>query len=209
VTALLAVTGCGTSQYLYVGNTADHVFFKVPAAWHKLSPGDIAAAQRNVLGGQNPAGQAGGPLIWSAAFDSAPNPSAAHIFSVTGTPVVYASVQQMNTVQRDRMSFDSMRDLLAPVTAQARKQAAAAGAKLSQFQSIGYQVLTRSGGVRGIGEQYQYTLGGTPEDFLQVVMTNSDTTKLYFFLIQCNLTCFTTYRNQIAAVVGSFTVRGS
>jgi hypothetical protein len=206
---VLAVAGCGATQFDYVGSNSDKVFFKIPPSWHPLSQGGIAAVQRTAFGLLSPAGRAGGSLVWSMAFDAASQPSASHIFAVTGQPVVYATVQQMNAAQRNRLSFDAMRDLLIPVTPQARAAAARAPSNLSAFVSIGDQVVTPTGGVRGIEEQYQYTVNGTQEVFFQIVLTNSDTTKLYLFLLQCDLTCFARYRDQIATVVGSYTVKGS
>jgi len=40
------------------------------------------------------------------------------------------------------------------------------------------------------------------------VLTNSATTKLYFLLVHCAATCFASNYNQIATVMGSFTVGG-
>jgi len=209
IAILLGICGCGAPAFDYVGSRSDNVYFKIPASWHQLSPGAIAALQRNAFGMVSPAGQAGGALVWSSAFDAATDPSASHVFAVTGQPVVYASVQQMNVRQRNRLSFDAMRDLLIPVTPQARAAAAKAPSALGSFVPIGDAVVTPSAGVRGIEEQYQYTVNGTPEVFFQIVMTNSQTTKLYLFLLQCERSCFVSHRQQIATVIRSFTVKGS
>jgi len=66
-----------------------------------------------------------------------------------------------------------------------------------------------SGGVRGINELFQYDIGSVPEVFDQTVLTNSETTKLYLLLVQCDQACFVAHTSQIASVMQSFTVRGS
>ena len=101
-----------------------------------------------------------------------------------------------------------MRDLLLPVTASARKAASADHEELEGFQSLSDQVITDSDHNRGIREIFDYDLGTAPETFDLTVMTNSDTTKLYFLLVQCTETCFASNYKQISDVVDSFTVGG-
>ncbi len=206
--AAAAVAGCGASAYRFVGSVPNQVFFEVPAGWRQVSATTLAAEQRAVLG-SGPAGAGGGSLVWSAAFDAARTPSAADIFSVAAEPVVYASVQVMNPALRGALSFDLMRDLLVPVTSQRRRQYAAAGIKLPALRDLGASIITAGGGVRGIGERYEVSVGGIPEVYTQVVLTNSDTTKLYLLVVQCDQACFLANQAQIDAVVRSFTVKGS
>src|SRR5581483_9461315 len=123
-------------------------------------------------------------------------------------PVAYASVVALSPAERNDMSFNTMRDLLLPVTANARKAATQAHAALSGFALLADQVLTSHNSYRGIREIFNYDLGTTPETFDLTVMTNSDTTKLYFLLVHCTETCFASHYSQISQVVGSFTVGG-
>ncbi len=173
-----------------------------------MSQGRLAVAQAQLLG-RSPAGPAGGRLTWSRAYDAAVRPSASHIFAPASEPVAYSSVQAMNAAQRAGLSFDSMRNLLLPVTSAARQAAKKAGATLSGFEAIGDQVITTHDGVRGVNELFGYVINGQPEIFDQTVLTNSATTKLYLLLVQCDQSCFLAHRTQIGNVVRSFTVRGS
>ncbi|HLQ57119.1 MAG TPA: hypothetical protein VK162_22965 [Streptosporangiaceae bacterium] len=208
IAAALSLSACSAAtQYTYVTDSADSAYFKVPPSWKPVDQRLLAAAQAQLLG-SSPAGPAGGPLTWSRAYDAAAQPSASHIFGTVSQPVVYASVQAMNPAQQAGLSFDSMRNLLLPVTPLARQAAKKAGATFSGFQSIGDSVITSSG-VRGVNELFGYDIGGMPEIFDQTVLTNSATTKLYLLLVQCNQSCFIAHRAQIATVVRSFTVRGS
>jgi len=94
------------------------------------------------------------------------------------------------------------------VTAVARKAASANHEELEGFQSLSDQVITDSGHNRGIREIFDYDLGSAPETFDLTVLTNSDTTKLYFLLVQCTESCFASNYKQISDVVDSFTVGG-
>jgi hypothetical protein len=193
---LAALAGCGRGAYLYTGSEHDHMFFKVPSGWSRLS----MSANASTTAGQ---------VLWVGAFDASAEPSIDHILAVTSQPVVYATVVQMTIALRSRLSFNAMRDLILPVTQQARTTAAQTDPALTGFVSLTDQVITTSDGVRGIGEQYAYTLNGVPEIFALKVLTNSQTTKLYVLLVQCDEMCYIAHRSQIGAVVQSFTVKGS
>ncbi len=196
----VAVAGCVAPQYTYVADSSDNAYFKVPPSWRQVSQSSLEAAQ-------GPSSQ-DGAYLWSRAYEDNRQPSVRHVFAATSKPVAYASVLQLSANERSDMSFNSMRDLLLPVTANARKAASEAHAELSGFALLGDQVLTNGHSYRGIREIFNYNLGTTPETFDLTVMTNSDTTKLYFLLVHCSETCFSANYSQISQVVGSFTVGG-
>jgi hypothetical protein len=208
IAAGLLAAACGAPSYTYAVDAHDQVYFKVPPNWRPIDQQVLAQAEATLLS-HSLAGPAGGSFLWSRAYDASAPPSVGHIFAPTAEPVVYASVQDMSPQLRADLSFNVMRDLLLPVTTAARKRAAAAHAALPGFQSVVDQVIIGSGGIRGINEIFKYDLGGLPEIFDETVLTNSPTTRLYLLLIQCDSTCFVAHKGQIAAVVGSFTVRGS
>jgi hypothetical protein len=197
----LLVTGCVAPQYTYVTDSADSAYFKVPPSWGQVN--------QNTL--QNAEGQASqeGTYLWSRAYDDTAKPSINNVFSSSDHPVAYASVLGLSAAQRSDVSFNSMRDLLLPVTSTARSAAAANHAQLSGFVSLADQVVTDSHHDRGIREIFDYDLGTTLETFDLTVLTNSTTTKLYFLLVHCSAKCFADDYKQIATVAGSFAVGGS
>ncbi len=196
----LAVAGCAAPQYHYVADSTDNAYFKVPPGWRQVNEASLEDAE----GAQNQEGT----YLWSEAYDSSPEPSVSHVFSATSTPVAYSSVLSLSSAERNDLSFNSMRDLLLPVTSQARSAAAANHEELSGFASISDQIITDNHNDRGIREIFDYDLGTTLETFDLTVLVNSQTTKLYFLLVHCTETCFVANYNQIATVVGSFTVGG-
>jgi len=197
----LLVTGCVAPQYTYVTDSADSAYFKVPPSWGQVNESTLQSAEGTA--------SQEGTYLWSRAYDDTAKPSINNVFSTSEHPVAYASVLGLSTAERSAVSFNSMRDLLLPVTATARKAAADNHEELSGFASLTDQVITDSHNDRGIREIFDYNLGVTPETFDLTVLTNSATTKLYFLLVHCSANCFAKDYNQIATVVGSFTVGGS
>ena len=204
---MASLTGCAAPAYTYAADTSDHAYFKVPSGWHEVSPQLVSDAQQSMS--KTAAGSLGGKLIWSRAYTAATDLSASSLLVDSPAPVVYASVQVLRDSLRAQLSYNQMRDLLLAVTPQARQQAAAAGTKLPPYKLLGSVTIATSGGIRGIAEQYVYDIGGLPDEFLQTVLTNSATTKVYLLLVQCLTTCFSAHAAQIEAVAQSFTVRGS
>ena len=206
--AVAALAGCGAPSYTYAADTADHAYFKVPASWQQINPRQLAEVQNAYLG-NSAAGAAGGSFIWSRAYSGTTRPTLQTLLIGSQTPVVYASVQSLSDALRSALSFDEMRDLLFPVTSQARQAATAAGQNITGFSLVSSTTITLPGGIHGINELYEFDVGGLPNAFDQTVLTNSDTTKLYLLLVQCYQSCFASHLAQIKAVVQSFTVRGS
>ncbi len=196
----LLVAGCVAPQYTYVTDSADSAYFKVPPSWHQVNQSTLQSAE-------GPSSQEG-TYLWSRAYDDSAKPSVDNVFAASAAPVAYSGVLALSAAERNDVSFNSMRDLLLPVTSSARQAASAAHEELSGFASLSDQVMTDSHNDRGIREIFDYDLGTTLETFDLTVMTNSATTKLYFLLVHCTATCFANNYNQIAAVVGSFTVGG-
>jgi hypothetical protein len=206
--ALALLAGCGAPSYTYAADNADHAYFKVPASWQQISPSRLAAVQDAFLT-NSAAGPAGGSFTWSRAYSEDTKPALASLLTGSDSPVVYASVQSLRSSLRSALSYDYMRDLLFPVTSQARQEATAQGERLTGFDLVSSTTITAAGGVRGINELFEYDINGLPDAFDQTVLTNSDTTKLYLLLVQCYQGCFASHVAQIKAVVDSFTVRGS
>lgn len=195
----LTVAGCLAPNYTYVADSSDKAYFKVPPSWHEVNTASLQQVQ-----GQS----AQGTYLWSRAYDDSDSPSVRDVFSSSLKPVAYASVLGLSATEAAGLSFNSMRDLLLPVTSTARNAASAAHIALTGFQLLSDQTITDSHHDRGIREIFDYNLGAIPETFDLTVMTNSGTTKLFFLLVHCQTASFAANYPQIEKVVGSFTVGG-
>ena len=195
----LTVAGCLSPDYTYVADSSDKAYFKVPPSWREVSPASLQRVQGT---------SSQGTYLWSRAYDDSASPSVKDVFSSSSKPVAYASVLGLSASAASDVSFNSMRDLLLPVTATARNAASAAHVGFSGFQLLSDQMITDGHHDRGIREIFDYNLGMIPETFDLTVMTNSDTTKLFFLLVHCQTAIFAANYPQIKKVVGSFTVGG-
>jgi hypothetical protein len=205
--ALAVLAGCGSPAYTYAADSSDHSYFKVPSSWQQVSSETVTEFQTALK--NSAIGAAGGSVVWSRAYSENAKPALAALLSGSTSPVVYASVQSLSDNLRSQLSFNDMRDLLFPVTSQARQAASAAGEQLTGFNLVTSTTIGQPDGIHGINELFEYDVGGLPDAFDQTVLTNGATTKLYLLLVQCYQDCFATHEAQIRAVVDSFTVKGS
>lgn len=202
--ALVALTACGASEYTYVTNSDDRAYARVPAAWQPVDEAGLASAI-----GLDPTVPFEDQGIWIQAYDSAEEPSSAHVFGPsTPQPAVVMIVQDIPEPMRGQYSLDRLRDLFQPVSPARRQQAAAnPTSPLSGFGLLRDEVLTPGDGIRGVHVTYQYRIGGEPfQVFDQVAYLNDDASKLYALVARCSTACYEERREEIDRVVSSFTV---
>lgn len=200
----VAATGCAAPQFTYVADGSANTYFKVPYGWHKISDGSLAAEIKATGGGP---GQGNGS--WTVAYDAAPAPTAAHLFSPTATdPFAFAFVAPLSETGSNAMSYNSLRDVTLPVTPQARAAAAKTKFPLTGFRLLRDNRIALSQGVHGVWDTYDYTYpGGITDTFDQVALTNSDSTQLYVLVMHCLSSCYSQNRDEFNTIMSSFTVR--
>src|SRR5262245_57796253 len=92
--ALLLVSGCGASEYHYVKNADDKLYFKVPTSWGEVDGEQLRQAETSGVDPDSRTAQVLDELTWSVAYDDATAPTPAHIFGgLIDEPIVYAKVQ--------------------------------------------------------------------------------------------------------------------
>jgi hypothetical protein len=197
----VSVTGCAAPQYTYVANSSQSTYFKVPHAWHQISPGSLAAELKAETGNSGSG--------WSVAYEAGSDPSASDFLSFDTThPFVFAEIGTLSSTASNELSYDSLRDFFLPVTSTARQNASAEGFPLTNFQQIRDQVLTLGQGVHGVRETFDYTYpSGISDTFDEIALTNADQTVVYLLVLHCTTTCYSNFQSQINDVMSSFTVR--
>jgi hypothetical protein len=199
----LMATGCGTNQFTYVADSTSSTYFKVPAGWHRVSDASLLAQLGGARSGFGP--QNG---VWEVAYDAAPAPAAAHLFSPANQPFVLAFVAPLSRTASNMMSYNELRDLMLPVTPGDRQAMASRNFPLTRFQLLRDNVLAPgSAGIHGVRVTFDYTFPtGTTDTFDQVALTNAVETKVYFLIIHCDDICYRQHKNEIDSVMTSFTV---
>lgn len=199
----IAATGCAAPQFTYVSDGAANTYFKVPYNWHKISDSSLAAQFKS---GGSSLGQGNG--LWDVAYDGSAVPDAKHLFSpTTEKPFAFAFVVPLSAAGSNAMSYNGLRDVMLPVTPQARQAAAKVSFPLTGFHLLRDIVLTPNQGVHGVWETFQYTYpGGITDTFDQVALTNADNTQLYVLVMHCLASCYSHNQNEFNTIMSSFTV---
>jgi len=206
-----ALTACGT-KYTYVKNSGERTYFKVPSSWHRLDSKDLGDL---MFGDPDSAtAQKAKQTTWYVAYDADPHPSVIHLMggSTNQSPVVLAVVEPLTPSQQGELSLDELRNLGAPVTADARKQVQDQGGQLDQnFEWLGDQVLLPGRGLRGVREIYNQS-ADDPTDptaltTIDRIALASDDGYLFRLILQCSAHCYNQRKGELDTIMSSFTVR--
>ena len=185
-----------------MANSSESTYFKVPNAWHKIDTGALQHAMQEVTGSSG-----GG---WQVAYEAGRDPTANDFLSFGARqPFVFAEVGDLTSAGSQALSYDSLRDFFLPVSSTAR-QGEPVGFPLTNFKQIRDQVLTPGLGVHGVRETFEYTLYGTQTDtFDEIALTNAEQTVVYFIVLHCTSSCYSSDQTAINDVMSSFTIRSS
>jgi hypothetical protein len=197
----VTVTGCGAPQYTYVANSSQSTYFKVPHGWHQIGGSALQKVEAEV---QYPAG------AWQVAYEAGGSPNASDFLGFGADhPFVFAEIGTLTQAGSQDLSYNVLRDIFLPVTSTAR-QNEPAGYPLTGFKQIRDQNLTQGLGVHGVRETFEYTLnGGLTDTFDEIALTNAEDTVVYFLVLHCTTSCYSSDQTQINDVMSSFTIRSS
>ena len=192
----VTVAGCGAPQYTYVANSGANTYFKVPYGWHQIS----APSLKKVTGSSSG--------VWTVAYQAGSRPSASDFLAFdTSQPFVFAEIGTLSSTGMNELSYDSLRDFFLPVTSTARSTASSEGFPYTGFSQIRDQVLTPGQGVHGVRETFDYTDNGVTDTFDEIALTNPDQTQVYFLVLHCTSSCYSSDKTEINDVMSSFTIR--
>ena len=197
----VTVSGCGAPQYTYVANSGQSTYFKVPHGWHKV---DGDALQKVEAELQYPVGG------WQVAYEAGSEASANDFLGFgSNQPFVFAEIGSLTQAGSQDLSYNILRDIFLPVTSNTR-QGEPPNYPLSGFKQIRDENLTPGLGVHGVRETFSYTLNGGPTDtFDEIALTNAEQTVVYFIVLHCTSSCYSSDQTAINDVMSSFTIRSS
>lgn len=211
VAAVIAGTGaCATPEFTYVKNSDQRTYFKIPHGWHEIGTDSLD----DVLSGTKPdsaTSELRQRLWWSVAYDASADPTPDHLLTsdITQAPIVYARVAQLTESQQNAVSLDMLRNMLLPVTTEAR-EAVASTTQLTGFELLHDEVLTPANGLHGVRVIFNYELAyGVLHTFDQTALVNNDGSKLYLLIIRCSGSCYRERSSELDTVATSFTVRSN
>jgi hypothetical protein len=198
--ALLA--GCSAPEFSYVASSDSTSFVRVPSEWTHFREAAFEAA----VYGDDADGQRLAQTSWTVGFDASAQPSTDHVVSMSAdAPAIYLTVREL--AGTTTVTDDAMRDLLLPVSEEARVTAATQGSLFPGFELLSDEQVDAGGGAHGVHVRYHYQVGATLQTFSQKVLVNKDNSRLYALLAHCSQQCFTTHSEALDGVIASFTVR--
>lgn len=213
MTALTVMTGCGASDYIYVANSDEKTYVRIPGHWRQVDQTEID----DFFMSENPdsaTGQLRKQLQWSTAYDGdTVDPDAEHLISlgVIREPIVYLSVRHLPEQEQAMVSYDFMRNIFLPVTAAVRSQLGA-DSQLVAFENLYDEVLpSGEDGLHGVRTIFNYETArtGLVHTFDQTVYANADSSIIYLLLVHCTARCYRDRAVEIDDIATSFTVRTS
>ena len=214
VAVLGLVAGCGSSKYEYVSNSAEHTYFRVPSTWQRLNDNQLQRAL--VKGDPSSLEEASAEASkWVVAYDAASSPSLNHLKldSVPDAPIILAEVKKLTADERGKVSLDTMRDTLFPVSKDSQEQAKQVLAQQGSAYKVELltdQVLTPSGGVHGVRTAYNVKFGNLPLQTVDLLAyVSDDSSTMYSLIVRCSTQCYVANFNEIDKAVKSFTVKDS
>ena len=197
----VTLTGCGAPQYTYIANSNQSTYFKVPNGWHRIDGSALLKVEQQL---QYPV--AG----WQVAYEAGHDPTANDFLGFgSDQPFVFAEIGMLTQAESQDLSYNLLRDFFLPVTSTTR-QNEPANYPLTNFKLIRDVNLTPGLGVHGVRETFDYTfLGGLTDTFDEIALTNAEQTMIYFLVLHCTETCYSSDQTAINDVMSSFTIRSS
>ena len=198
----VVLAGCGRPSYQFLGNDDRDLVMRLPVSWSKIDPDDVARAT-----GQDPSTTVG----WTAVFDGSAKPSVKHASAAyADAPLMIVRSVDVPQDQRDGVTADALRDLVIPVTEQARTEqqltAAAAGQQPPVFKLLKDTTLTTKT-ERGVHLIFSYAIGGHTEVYDKVAVTDPKKTRVHIALAHCSQACYSSRGKEIDTVISSLTVK--
>ena len=214
VAVLDLVAGCGSSKYEYMSNSAEHTYFRVPSTWQRLNDNQL---QRALVNGDPSSLEEASVEAskWVVAYDAASSPSLNHLKldSVPDAPIILAEVKKLTADERGKVSLDTMRDTLFPVSKDSQEQAKQVLAQQGSAYKVELltdQVLTPSGGIHGVRTAYNVKFGNLPLQTVDLLAyVSDDSSTMYSLIVRCSTACYVANFHEIDKAVKSFTVKDS
>jgi hypothetical protein len=209
VAVVVMAAACGGSDFRYVSNTTENLFFKVPKGWKqfKLTDTDKDGRPQTI--------PAGIDRIWHYGYDSSDAPSEAHLNEIAPEkPVAQAVVWQLLESSNDRMSLSRARSIAFNMEADPLLQdpGAPAAWELVPIGGVSDVRLTFPKGVTGTRVAINVPTPDDPKVFRTVDATtllDPSNKRLYILVLSCSSQCYLDNRQVIDTVAESWTVNRS
>lgn len=191
----LLMSACGGSEYRYVENRTNGVYFKVPDDWQVFG-------KEQILKGTSLTEDQRDRLRYLAAFDADPQPSLEHGFIEGSHPFGLVRVRTLSIEERDSFSLAILRNELVNMDEIVDEE-------LGNLNILSKAAITKPKGARGARHVYNVRTDTTNFTVDQTGLVDAETNTVYFLIVGCTSACYDQNRNTITEIADSWTVKES
>ncbi|MGH9182907.1 MAG: hypothetical protein ACRDZ9_03670 [Acidimicrobiales bacterium] len=204
----LTLAACGGSEFTYVANREEQVFFKIPEDWGLFEEGEVIIPNENVTAVQAAELR---DRVWLRGFDGSERPSAGNVLLRSANdPRGYAEVRLLAPDERESVSLVELRRSGFPLDSETGEP----------IDPIAFQAQNPGGPVRILHYEDDIVLENgshgtrvtalldddSPSVFDQFTFVDAATTRRYIFTIGCSIECWTQNEGLIAEIADSWTL---
>jgi len=201
--ALLVLTGCSQSQ-IYAADKASGAYVAIPKGWNKIAKSDLDKAEsKSTAGG---AAEKLASVIWQEAYTTSPKVKAEEILNLQAPEgaAVYARVRDLNFEEINSVSYNTLRNLILPLTTWLADPAKAN----PKFVLIDDYERTEKV-ARGIRTIYTFAdAAGVSTTVDQTALISDDHSRIYILIVRAKTEYYNKHVDELLAIGDSFTVRG-
>lgn len=195
---MLLVSGCSAPASQYVAADAHGMYFALPKAWTAVPDRQMTKAER---GWTDDAGNVFvQSVLWQRAWTaSTANANAVFAAKAPSTPVVFAFVRKLLTVEQQGVADTAINIALRDVVIPATSIADGGGDVRTERLRVGV--------FRGLHQFATYATGGRLQTVEVVSMLAPGNDRVYVLSIRCSEQCFAENSGKINAVFDSLTFK--
>lgn len=201
----LLLTSCMTPSQKYGVSKATGTYFAVPNSWHEIKQSELMKVES--ASPDATVQERLSLLQWADAFSPSATITAKDVLSARtpDVPIAFAQVRYLNGTEINAASYNSLRDLVLPITSWAN----GASSTPSDFSIIDDGEVTQKGGA-GIHTRISFTgSDNLSQIFDQTSILSTDRRSIHVLLVRCSSSCFTKNQDSLEKIITSFTVRGA
>ena len=200
---VMALTGCSQSQ-IYATDKLTGTYVAIPNGWNKIEKSELDKAEsKSTAPG---AAEKLANVLWHEAYTTSPEVTATQILNLQA-PVgaaVYVRVRALDFSEINSISYNSLRNLLVPITTWL-EDPAKANPKFVLIDD--YERVEKV--ARGVRTIYTFEdAAGVSETVDQTALISDDRTKIYILVVRAKTKYYNKHVDELLAIGDSFTVRG-
>lgn len=204
ISLVFVLSSCGTPSKQYVGDSKEGVFMTVPNGWQQISGVELNKHESTstVAGASDRLAS----VKWQVAYSPNKKYRAKDVLSLLtpSSPIVYIRVRSLLSEEINSISYNSMRDVILPLTT----WASGTDKTAPPFVISVDEEKVQKGG-RGVHTVFSFTNSkGSSQTIDQTVLLSNDHSKIYLLIARCSALCYTKQIKLLDSITHSFTVKG-